>query len=133
VLKPEMLVDVTYLAPKPAETVATDSGETHLFVPQQLILKDDSGSFVWVADRSDGVARKTPVQTGTIATGGLIEVTGGLTPASRIISRGYETLADGAGIKVVNEDSQFSLSAAKSDEQPLTRLPHAGDEAHGAR
>jgi HlyD family secretion protein len=135
VLKPEMLVDVTYLAPKPVDVASTDSSETHLYVPQQLIHKDDTGPYVWIADQSDGAARKTPVTTGSVATAGLIEVTGGLTPASRIISRGYEALTDNARIAVVNEDSQFAANsnAAASAEQPLNRLPHEGEPAHGAR
>ena len=58
VLKPEMLVDVTFLAPKAAETVADASEEMRLYVPQQVILRDDSGSFVWLADLSDKVARQ---------------------------------------------------------------------------
>ena len=133
VLKPEMLVEVTYLAPKPSETLATDTNEIHLFVPQQLILKDEGGSFVWIADQSDGVARKTPVETGSAVAGGLIEVSGELTPASRIISRGYESLTDGAGITVVNEDSQFAASPMANADQPLSRMPHEGEQTHGSR
>lgn len=134
VLKPEMLVDVTYLAPKPAETLPADTNEAHLFVPQQLILKDDTGPFVWVADQSDGVARKTSVQTGNSAAGGLIEVTGGLSVASRIISRGFETLIDGAGISVVNEDSQFSAADASPTNAgaPRDRRLQEGEQAHGS-
>jgi multidrug efflux pump subunit AcrA (membrane-fusion protein) len=133
VLKPEMLVDVTYLAPKPPEAAETDSNETHLFVPRQLVQTDEAGTFVWVADQSEGLARKTPIQTGNTATGGLVEVASGLTLASRIISRGYETLSDGARIEVVSEDSQFAHDATASAEQPLSRLPHDGEPMHGAR
>jgi hypothetical protein len=104
-------------------------------VPQQLILKDEAGPFVWVADQSDGAARKTPVTTGGAATAGLIEVTGGLTLTSRIISRGYEALSDGARIAVVNEDTQFAanINSDASADQPLNRLPHGGEQQHGAR
>jgi len=44
-------------------------------------------------------------------------------------------LTDNARIAVVNEDSQFAANsnAAASAEQPLNRLPHEGEPAHGAR
>jgi RND family efflux transporter MFP subunit len=129
VFKPEMLVDVTYLAPKADESVANKSSETRLYVPQQLVLQGDSGPFVWVADQSDGVARKTAIATGAHAAGGLIEVTQGLTIGSRVISRGHESLSDGDRIRVENEDSPAaaSTSAAAPDRQAMRRLPTAGE------
>ena len=46
-------------------------------MPQQVIQQGEAGPFVWVADQSAGkVARKTPVTTGSAATGGLVEVSG---------------------------------------------------------
>ena len=53
VFKPEMLVDVTYLAPKPAEAAAEASEQMRLYVPQQLVLRDESGR-VRVGGRSIG-------------------------------------------------------------------------------
>jgi HlyD family secretion protein len=124
VFKPEMLVNVTHLAPKSAETVA-DAAEMRIYVPQQLVLHDESGSFVWATDQSAGVARKTPVITGAAAAGGLVEVTQGLSVSSRLISRGFESLKDRSRINVVNEDAPVVASAAPSAhaQQPLHRLP----------
>jgi RND family efflux transporter MFP subunit len=129
VLKPEMLVDVTYLAPKPVETVAENSAETRLYVPQQLILNDDTGSYVWVADQSAGVARKTPVTTGGLGAAGLVEVLSGLDPASRVIARGHEALVEGARVTIVHEDPPFiaSSNSAAAEDEPLQRLPHEGN------
>ena len=90
VLKPEMLVDVTFLAPKPASRRRRPRSRLRLYVPQQLVLRDEGGAFVWVADQSAGVARKTAVTTGAQAAGGLVEVTRGLDAASRVIARGHE-------------------------------------------
>jgi RND family efflux transporter MFP subunit len=125
VFKPEMLVDVTYLAPKPAETTATAETKTRLYVPQQFVQRDDGGSYVWAADQSSGRARKIPVTQGAAAPGGLFEVTGGLAAGSRIISRGYESLDDGDRIKVVSEDASVAATAAAEPtaHKPLHRLP----------
>jgi multidrug efflux pump subunit AcrA (membrane-fusion protein) len=125
VFKPEMLVNLTYLAPKPAEAVANASSQMRLYVPQQLVLHDETGSYVWAADQSDGVARKTAVTTGSTGPGGLVEVTQGLLISSRVISRGYESLQDGQRIRVVDEDADVVATniPAASARQPLHRLP----------
>jgi HlyD family secretion protein len=127
VFKPEMLVESTYLAPHVAEAV--EPSETmRLYVPQQLVLREDGASFVWVADQSAGVARKTAVTTGSPAAGGLVEVTRGLDVASRIICRGFENLEDGARIQVVSEDAALTAGAAAGEShQPLHRLPQSGE------
>jgi RND family efflux transporter MFP subunit len=129
VFKPEMLVDVTYLAPKAADSLAEDSGETRLYVPQQLILQGDGGPFVWVADQSEGVARKTAVTTGNMAVGGLVEVSQGLTLGSRVISRGYESLSDGKRIRVENEDASLAASspAGGGAQHAMRRMSPSGE------
>jgi HlyD family secretion protein len=123
--KPEMLVDVTYLAPKAADEVAEDSGETRLYMPQQLIHQGEDGPFVWVADQSDGVARRTSITTGGTAAGGLVEVTQGLTIGSRVISRGSESLSDGKRIRIENEDALVASSSAApaGAQHAMRRLP----------
>ena len=126
VFKPEMLVEVTYLASKPPEDAATADAKTRLYVPQQLILRDDAGSYVWAADQSNGVARRAPVSVGAPAQGGLVEVTGGLNVGSRIISRGYESLGNGDRIQIVTEDADVvaTSASAATARPPLQRLPH---------
>ncbi len=130
VLKPEMLVDVTFLAPKTAVAEATASEELQLYLPQQLIQRDESGSFVWEADRSAGTAVKTPLTTGRAAAGGLVQVTGGLDATSRVIARGHEGLADGDRIRVVDEEANYAAAAAApmaDASQPLHRLSPGGE------
>ena len=61
----------------------------------------------------DGLARKTAVTTGSVGTGGLVEVTDGLTIASRIIARGHEDLADGDRIRVVGEEADLAANNAR--------------------
>jgi RND family efflux transporter MFP subunit len=128
VLKPEMLVDVTYLAPKVAAEAGDAMDEMRLYVPQQLVLQGEGGAYVWVADQSAGLARKIPVTTGAAATGGLIEVTQGLDAGSRIIARGFEELIDGARIRVVSEEAErVAAGSPGTTAAPQQRLPHAGE------
>lgn len=126
VFKPEMLVDVTFLAPQQFERASEPSQELKLYVLQQLIHQDDGGTFVWLADQSEGIARKTMVQTGTVGSNGLVEITSGLTISSRIISGGSDGLRDGGRIKVTSEDSSLgTTSAVRQSGAPSTmsRLP----------
>jgi multidrug efflux pump subunit AcrA (membrane-fusion protein) len=110
VLKPEMLVDVTFLAPRETRKADAVSEEVRLYVPGQLLQQDEGGSYVWVADQSRGAARKSRIETGATITGGLVQVTSGLTVTSRIIASGIEGLRDGDRIRVTREHA--SLGAA---------------------
>ncbi|NQT12403.1 MAG: HlyD family efflux transporter periplasmic adaptor subunit, partial [Planctomycetes bacterium] len=74
VLKPDMLVDATFLAPEQPESESAATNRERLFVPKQLVGQGDEGPFVWVADRERGVARQTSIATGRRGTSDLIEV-----------------------------------------------------------
>ena len=125
VFKPEMLVEATYLAPKPVESLAGESQETRLYVPQQLIMNDNGAEFVWVADQSNGIAVKTPITTGGAEIGGLTEVVAGLTPTSRVIAEGRQELRDGQRIDVGGEEADAGVvnHAGSHRNEPLQRLP----------
>lgn len=131
VFKPEMLVDVTFLAPKQPERTSEPTQEVNLYVPQQLIQQGEGGSFVWLADQSDGVARKTTIQTGAVGANGLVEVTSGLTVSSRIISNGSDGLTNGERIKVTSEDAMLGTKtgiAAGDGSLTPDRLSTGGNE-----
>jgi len=108
VFKPEMLVDVTFLAPKRPKRAVEPSQELRLYVLQQLIQQSDGGSFVWLADQSAGIARKTSVETGAVGSNGLVEITSGLTISSRIIVSGTDGLRDGDRVRVTGEDAMLA-------------------------
>lgn len=134
VFKPEMLVDVTFLAPQVLERSSEATQQLKLYVPQQLVQQGEGGSFVWIADQSEGIARNVAVQTGAIGGDGLIEIKSGVTIASRIISGGIEGLRDGDRIRVISEDT--SLGALTSNQprgrsKTLNRLP-PGENEHGS-
>ena len=131
VFKPEMLVDVTFLAPKQPERTSEPTQEVNLYVLQQLIQQGEGGSFVWLADQSDGVARKTTIQTGAVGANGLVEVTSGLTVSSRIISNGGNGLTNGERIKVTSEDAMLGTKtgiAAGDGSLTPDRLSTGGNE-----
>ncbi|MCA9089524.1 MAG: HlyD family efflux transporter periplasmic adaptor subunit [Planctomycetaceae bacterium] len=129
VFKPEMLVDVTFLAPDEPNRRTEVSQERKLYALQQLIQQDDGGTFVWVADQSAGVARKIPVGVGPTGNQGLVEVTSGLTLASRLISSNREGLNDGDRIHVVGEEVSSSPTPgphAGNKAKSIQRLPEGG-------
>ncbi len=122
ILRPEMLVDVTFLSPPTVQepmsaglevggSGAEDAGRSaaagpmRLSVPQYLIRSAEDGPFVWCADRSAGRARKQPIQTGSSSGDGHVEVIEGLNPTSRLIVTGTEELRDGGRIRVAGEAS----------------------------
>jgi hypothetical protein len=110
VLKPEMLVQVTFLAPEQAESERPPGERLRVYVPAELIDRQNDASYVWVADLSRGVARRQPVRTE--GKGELVEVVEGLNVASRLIVGGREGLHHGQRIRVVGEDA--SLGADRS-------------------
>jgi len=131
VFKPEMLVDVTFLAPQRPERETEPEREVKLLVPQQLVRQGDDGPFLWLADQSQGIARRVSIQTGSAAAGGLIEVTSGLNVSSRIIAEGTQGLKDGDRIRVAGENDELGTHfgtrpGARSDAPE--RLPSRGKD-----
>jgi HlyD family secretion protein len=105
VMKPDMLVDVTFLSPERNADTGSDDSQTsapmRIYVPQKLVKTDDSASYVWVADL---LARTAHRQRVTIlqnsAAGDMAEVTDGLSIASRLIESDTQELTDGDRIEV---------------------------------
>jgi len=105
VIKPEMLVQVTFLAPPPtSDALAAAENAVRLLIPTSLIEKSESGAQVWIADRARGVARKQAVRLGTANTAELSEVIEGLTPLDKLIVGGREALSEGERIKISGDD-----------------------------
>lgn len=106
VLKPDMLVDVTFLAPQ-IEDVGDEasSEEYRMFLPRELVEMEGDAAFVWVANLVEQTAQRTAVTLGDIQTPELVEVVEGVTAASRIISAGRDDLEDGDRIRVEGEDT----------------------------
>jgi multidrug efflux pump subunit AcrA (membrane-fusion protein) len=136
VFKPEMLVDVIFLAPKQAERSTKPTQQLKLYVLESFIHEDveqGGGSYVWLADQSEGRAVKQPIQTGSLGSNGLMEVTRGLTVSSRLISGGSEGLRNGQRITITREDESPATELNPNRSDPAdgaSRLP-AGESHHG--
>lgn len=113
VLRPEMLVDVTFLTPKTQQSDSPPSDHLRLFVPQRVVLTDAGESFVWVADQSEEVARRTPVELGAEGPRDLVEVTRGLNVTSRVIASGHDDLRDRQRIRVTEETTDPAPGAPR--------------------
>ena len=130
VFKPEMLVDVTFLAPDlPTRTEEPDQ-RVSIYVPQQLIQNDGADSFVWIADQSDNVARKNNVTLGPVAPNGLVEIMSGLDVSSRVISGSTEGLQTGTHIRVSREDSTLGTNIKT---QPISDPPTQNRDSDGGK
>ena len=108
-VKPDMLVQVTFLAPKIDTSATATSHKMRVFVPRSLVETGEGGNTVWLADLTAGVARRKPVQLGAALPGGLVEVEG-LTPADKLIVAGRESLNDGDRIRVTGDDTSLEPS-----------------------
>jgi len=104
VFKPDMLVDVTFLAAEEPESESAGDEQLRLLIPNDLVERGEGGKFVWVADQDAGIARRVAVETGSVGSNGLVEVTRGLNAASRLITSGRQQLSDGDRIRVTGED-----------------------------
>lgn len=103
--KPEMLVDVTFLAPETTHEHTDEmTQELKIYLPENLVGQGENGPFVWLADQSSGVAKQVSVETGVLSSEGLVEITSGLDVSSRIISTGTENIKNGTRIRVTGED-----------------------------
>ena len=105
VFKPEMLVDVTFLAPEidPKDQPEEDSRIWRIYVPKNLVINVDGMTCVWIADRSARVARRVTVTLGDPGPDETVEITQGLNVSSRVITSPPENLKDGRRIKVTEE------------------------------
>jgi RND family efflux transporter MFP subunit len=107
VLRPEMLVQVTFLAPPPrAEATTATSKEARIVAPRSLVLDEEGKKAIWVADASAGVARKRSIELGAFF-GDLVEVKAGLHVGDRLIVGGRDELRDGQRITITGEDTSL--------------------------
>ena len=108
VIRPEMLGQVTFLAPERAESKSDETNERlRILVPRQLVSSGEGGTHVWLADQASNTAQRKTVTLGRAGTEDLIEVASGLTPTDKLISAGIEGLNDRDRIRIAGEDSML--------------------------
>lgn len=111
VIKPEMLAQVTFLAPEqPGKKSEGESDPMRLLVAKELVETGEGGSTVWIADSARGIARRQSVQLGPAGTEQLIEVTTGVTALDKLIAGGREGLKSGDRIRVTGEDRVLGMT-----------------------
>jgi multidrug efflux pump subunit AcrA (membrane-fusion protein) len=132
-LRPDMLVQVTFLAPAVSRTREPDSQPLRLQVPRHLVESGESGPRVWVADQAAGVARPQAVKLGPAGDAELVEVVEGLNAADKLIAGGREGLRAGQRITVTGEDA--AVPPARAPVTRPARLPPgaAGDSGHNGQ
>jgi HlyD family secretion protein len=123
-LKPDMLVQVTFLAPPNAGEIASPAATPRFLVPRSRVETADGGSYVWLADQAAGVARRRAVKLGSLA-GDLVTVVEGLIASDKAIVSGRDGIRDGQRIRVTGEDASFGVSGrgSTSGANRTTRTP----------
>jgi hypothetical protein len=99
-----MLAQVTLLAPERPRSEVDESGQPlRLLVPRPLVMQEEGGNFLWVADRQSRTAQRRSVTLGHAGTEQLVEVVSGLTPTDKLISSDRQGLSDGQRIRIESE------------------------------
>ena len=112
VLKPDMLVQVTFLSPVSAQPkTLTAQPPLTLVIPPDLVQQDGNESLVWVANQQRKVAELRPVTLGGMTTDGFQEVKQGLAIGDRLITSGAESLREGDRIRITGEGASNSHPA----------------------
>ncbi len=107
-IRPEMLVTATFLAPELEPTSKETTETERLFVPELLVQSVDGTSGVWVVDANDQAVLQV-ITTGGQAAGGLVEVTSGLNATNKLIVSGREGLESGDPVVVSGEDQSIGV------------------------
>jgi multidrug efflux pump subunit AcrA (membrane-fusion protein) len=107
VIKPDMLVQATFLAPPQPQTSVSSEPITRIAAPLALVEGSGESATVWIADQSAGVARQRAITLGQPISQELVEVKAGLAIGDRLIVAGREQLRDGQRIRILREDSSM--------------------------
>lgn len=119
VITPEMLGQVTFLAPPQPKAIADSEIEPlRMLVPRALVIDGEGGPSLWIVDAEQSVARQRTVEVGRAGTEQLVEITKGIDPTAKLIVGGRESLTDGAGVRVTGEDQSPGLSGGSSAASP---------------
>jgi len=110
VLKPDMLVQLTFLAP-PQPKGVNEGSPLRLLVPKTLVQIEGSTGVIWVADLVRSVAVRRSITVGGSSGSDLVEVREGLGIGDRLIVAGRDGLVEGQRIQVSGEDQSMGMSS----------------------
>lgn len=106
-VRPDMLVQVTFLAPPQPEGNELQSPPLRLLVPRSLVEGEKDQARTWIVDQQAGVARLRNLRIGLSTAQDLVQVLAGLAAGDRVISGGREGLKDGQRVRISGEDVNF--------------------------
>lgn len=113
VIRPEMLAEVTFMAPPlPQSEDGAQKEALKLLIPKALVQQAERGAWVWVVEAASDVARKRTIQLGRAETNELVEVIGGISALDKLVVVGREGLTDGDRVRVTGDDPSLG---AKND------------------
>lgn len=107
-VSPEMLVTATFFAPEIANTNSEPTETERLFVPRQLVLSDEAGSFVWIVDAKE-LAQRRNVEVGAATPQGLTEIKSGLRVTDKLIASDIDGLNSGSPVYVTGDDKTIGM------------------------
>ena len=125
-VRPDMLVQVTFLAVPTAHVPSGEAPPLRLFIPKALVESGPAGPRVLVADLAGRTARVRMVKLGQTS-GDLVEITEGLNPADKVIAGGRHDLQDGQRIHVASEERD---AAAPLNQAPGVRPKRLSNPAN---
>lgn len=115
VITPEMLGQVTFLAPPQPKSVADSENEPlRMLVPRALLVSTEGGSLLWIVDAEQIVARQQTVEVGRAGTDQLVEILQGIDPTAKLIVGGRESLTNGARVRITGEDQSMGLGGGST-------------------
>ena len=103
-LKPEMLARVKFEARAGGAGSTTATSQT-VFAPENLLVRDNDATHLWVADAQRGIATMRNVTAGQTREEGWIAISAGLNPGDLLIAD-PSGLRDGQRVRVVGEASE---------------------------
>ncbi|QDU93799.1 efflux RND transporter periplasmic adaptor subunit [Lignipirellula cremea] len=114
VIRPEMLAQVTFMAPERPAASEAEQEQLRVLAPRQLVQGSAGDAFIWVADLAGKRAEKRSISLGMAGDKDLVEIVSGLTPTDKLISGGRESLTPGQRIRVTAEDQSMGSSAMEN-------------------
>ncbi len=108
-VSPEMLVTASFLAPDVERTSQAPTETQRMYIPNQLIQSDASGSFVWVVDENEDAQRRS-VEVGAPRADGLLELKSGVEVTDKLIASGLEGLSSGIRVTVTGDDQTMGIN-----------------------
>jgi len=114
-LKPEMSVRLR---------VTRATLEDAMVLPRTAVLRDETGTNVYVVDRSDttAVARNQEIALGA-ETGGQVVVDSGLTAGDEVVVVGQNNVSSGAPLEITDQSDQGATDAPAEDDAALPTPP----------